>query len=62
METMPGEGAHENFPINPSTEDPFEFEFEFDPVGLHVEPGGVVHFFSAAGEHTATATATAYHE
>jgi plastocyanin len=58
METMPGEGAHENFPLDMASGEALEFEFKFDPVGLHVEPGGVVHFFSAGGEHTATA----YHE
>ncbi|MDH5020711.1 plastocyanin/azurin family copper-binding protein [Halobacterium rubrum] len=53
--TEEGEGVHENFPLNPESGEPFPLEFYFDPAGIHVPPGGVVHFLSAAGEHTVTA-------
>lgn len=53
--TEEGEGAHETFPVNPESGEPFPFEFYFDPVGIHVMPDGVVHFLSVAGEHTVTA-------
>lgn len=63
MSTVEGSGAHENFPQGPPQQENggeggdggFPFEFSFDPVGLQVAPGGLVHFKSVAGEHTATA-------
>lgn len=58
--TVEGTGDHENFPRAPpeqenGEEGEFPFEFEFDPVGLRVEPCDLVHFRSTGGEHTATA-------
>lgn len=44
------EDVHDGFP-SPENED----EFVFDPVGLHVKPGDVVHFDNLAHEHTASA-------
>jgi plastocyanin len=53
--TEEGEGAHENFPRDPESGETFPFEFYFDPVGVRVHPDQVLHFLSAAGEHTVTA-------
>ena len=55
-----GQGVHENFPQEPDEGAPGQFveipaEFIFDPVGLHVEPGSLVHFNLTAGLHTVTA-------
>lgn len=55
-----GDGAHEAFPQEPDEEAPGNFaevpaEFFFDPVGLHVEPGDIVHFNTVVGLHTVTA-------
>lgn len=64
-----GDGAHEDFPQEPAEEAPGETpdeiapgelyevpaEFFFDPVGLHVEPGEIVHFNTGSGLHTVTA-------
>lgn len=49
-----GEGEHEDFPLD---EDGNEVpgEFVFDPVGLHVKPGDVVHFDNLEHEHTVSA-------
>ncbi|NIB99015.1 plastocyanin/azurin family copper-binding protein [Halobacterium sp. R2-5] len=55
MVTEEGDGAHENFPADPSSGDSAPFEFYFDPVGVRLDPGTVVKFVSTAGEHTATA-------
>lgn len=52
--TEEGEGAHANFPVNPESGETLPLEFYFDPVGVRVPPDGVVHFLSAAGEHTVT--------
>lgn len=45
-------GDHDEFPAGG---DGPPGEFVFDPVGLHVKPGGVVHFDNQEGEHTVTA-------
>ncbi|WP_284012043.1 cupredoxin domain-containing protein [Halobaculum litoreum] len=55
-----GEGVHADFPSEPSGDAPGAFEevpaeFYFDPVGLAVEPGGLVQFRVRAGLHTVTA-------
>lgn len=55
-------GVHEQFPLTPGegglTE---EAEFFFDPAGLHVKPGDVVHFaVKEDHEHTVTAFADKY--
>ncbi|MFC7098039.1 cupredoxin domain-containing protein [Halobaculum marinum] len=55
-----GEGAHADFPSEPSGEAPGAFEevpaeFYFDPVGLAVEPGTLVQFRVLEGLHTVTA-------
>lgn len=55
-----GEGAHPDFPAEPDQDAPGSFveipaEFFFDPVGLHVEPGDLVHFNTVTGLHTVTA-------
>lgn len=55
-----GGGSHEGFPQEPDEDAPGQFvevpaEFFFDPVGLHVEPGDLVHFDTVAGLHTVTA-------
>jgi len=47
-----GDDAHNGFP---SGDDEDEDEFVFDPVGLHVKPGDIVHFDNLAHEHTASA-------
>lgn len=44
------DGVHEGFPA-PEGGD----EFVFDPVGLHVKPGDIVHFDNHHHEHTASA-------
>lgn len=46
------EAVHEDFPMSGDTELP---EFVFDPVGLHVKPGDIVHFENLDGDHTVTA-------
>lgn len=55
-----GTATHQNFPQEPDPEAPGSFaevpaEFFFDPVGLQVEPGDLVHFNTVAGLHTVTA-------
>lgn len=63
LSTVEGSGEHENFPQGPPQQENggggggggFPFEFSFDPVGIRVDPGDLVHFQSVAGEHTATA-------
>lgn len=45
-------GEHEDFPLDEGEEIPVEFFFE--PVGLHVKPGEVVHFDILEGLHTVT--------
>jgi len=56
MGQLPDGGVHENFPQSPEPDGgEFPIEFIFDPVGVQIRPGQVVHFLSVAGEHTATA-------
>ncbi|WP_435062988.1 plastocyanin/azurin family copper-binding protein [Halobaculum sp. EA56] len=55
-----GDGDHPDFPSEPDPETPGSFlevgaEFFFDPVGLHVRPGDLVHFYTREGLHTVTA-------
>lgn len=55
-----GQGDHEDFPQEPDPSAPGETvevqaEFFFDPVGLHVEPGTLVHFYDVAALHTISA-------
>lgn len=45
-----GDDVHTDFPS-----DADEGEFVFDPVGIHVKPGDIVHFDNLAHEHTASA-------
>jgi plastocyanin len=56
--TQGGPGDHAGFPAEGGEEVPAEFIF--DPVGLAVEPGDVVHFFDASGLHTVTAFSDKY--
>lgn len=54
------EDIHGGFPLQPHPENPekmveAEAEYFFDPVGLHLTPGDVVHFKSLAHIHTVTA-------
>ena len=56
----PGDGAHADFPQEPDPAAPdgvvtVPIEFFFDPVGLHVLPGALVHFNTVAGLHTVSA-------
>lgn len=47
-----GPGEHEDFPLEEGEE--FSAEFFFDPVGLRVKPGDIVHFNVHRGLHTVT--------
>lgn len=54
------EDIHSGFPMRPDPENPdqmveAEEEFLFDPAGVRVAPGDVVHFKSVAHLHTVTA-------
>lgn len=52
-----GDGHHEGFPVGDEDgdgEDDVD-EFHFNPVGLHVKPGDVVHFDNQEHEHTVSA-------
>lgn len=61
-----GLGDLADFPLLPDGPDPdsdpdeFPTEFFFDPVGLHVEPGDIVHFANHQHEHTVTSFAPKY--
>lgn len=61
------ENIHEGFPLRPDPQNPdqmieAEEEFLFDPVGLRLAPGDVVHFKSIAHLHTVTAFAQKWDE
>lgn len=54
------EDVHEGFPLRPDPQNPEQMveakkEFIFDPVGLRLAPGDVVHFESLHHLHTVTA-------
>lgn len=58
--------AHDDFPLVPAEDDSGDMveapaEFVFDPVGLHVEPGDLVHFAVVAHLHTVTAFHEKFH-
>lgn len=54
------ENIHPGFPLEPDPEEPERFaeipaEFFFDPVGVQISPGDVVHYQSVSPTHTVTA-------
>lgn len=56
----PGPGEHDNFPLGEDGEIPAEFFFE--PVGLRVKPGDIVHFNVHHGLHTVTSIHSKFDE
>lgn len=55
---------HPGFPIDPESDPAVEIpaEFFFDPVGLHVNPGGIVEFYVENELHTVTSFDPKYGE
>lgn len=62
LHVHPGPGVHDSFPIDPDTGDEAPVEMFFDPVGLRVKPGEIVHFNVHHGLHTVTAIHSKFNE
>jgi predicted lipoprotein with Yx(FWY)xxD motif/plastocyanin len=59
LHVLEEENVHDGFPVVPDPEDPEQVveqeEFMFDPVGLRLSPGDIVHYENIAHLHTVTA-------